>query len=151
MSIAFQCLKYYLTEIATEVTVRLSSKVTFTRISDASRTRFRRVLHLFQSVSGKKGRGTHVHLAAALLRVFALVQMHSGRILLCDSDVSCTCFRCISHTFRMHADITFELSCTINSLHMSVRPCMELFRSFHSVCTLSQCGTRNCWSSCGTQ
>ena len=47
-------------------------------LPDASCMHFRRIPHKFRTypVSGKKGRGTHVHLAVALSRGFALARTH---------------------------------------------------------------------------
>ena len=83
------------------------------------RTCFRCVSHPFRvcptcildaSAFGKKVHGTHVRLAAALLQGFVLARMR----LVCVPDVSCTHFRCVSHTFQMHLNITMELSSTVN-------------------------------------
>jgi len=73
------------------IMLQLSSKVMFACVPDASCTRFRCILHKFQTcpASGKKWHGTHVRLAAALSRGFALHGLshaHSG---------------CVSHMFRM--------------------------------------------------
>ena len=73
----------------------------------------KRVLHAFQispalvvnvSSSGKKGRGTHVHLAAALSRGFALARMRLVHVL---------------HprpAFQTHSNVILELSCTVLDL-----------------------------------
>ena len=80
--------------------VQLRSKETFARvqmhpasISDTS---------CMRPTSGKKGHGTHIHLAAAFITKFCSCM-----------DASCMHPRPVLHAFQMHADVTLELSCTV--------------------------------------
>jgi len=87
-------------------TVQLSSKVTFTRIPNTSCMHFRCV----PAASGKKGRGTHVRLAATLSQGFALTWTCLVHVL----DASHVHPRHVLHVFQMRADIALELSCTVS-------------------------------------
>jgi len=66
-------------------------------LPDASCMYFRCIPHEFRTcpVSGKEGRGTHIHLAAALSRGFALARTRLVHI----PGASCARFRHILHAF----------------------------------------------------
>ena len=86
-----------------------SFQMCLAHILDASYTRFRCILHAFwMHLSGKKGRGAHIRLAAALSRDFALARICLVHVL----DTSRTHPRCALHAFQTCADIILELSCT---------------------------------------
>ena len=69
-----------------------------TQVSDASHTSSGCVLHLFwmSQESNKKGHGTYIHLALALLQSFVLAWTCIVHI----PDTSCMRPRCVLHTFQ---------------------------------------------------
>jgi len=83
----------YYAWLKTSYTVQLISKITFVHIPDPFCMHFGWVPHL-----AKKGYGSYISLAAALLRGFALAQMHIMHV----SYVSCKRSERVLHTSCMY-------------------------------------------------
>ena len=95
------------------------------------RTRFRSVSHAFQThpCLTKKGRGTHVHLVAALSRGFAL----AWTCLACVPDASCTRFRRVRMLPWSWAVLYSQTEPGSSSLHKDPQVILQLENSCFAI------------------